>query len=426
MSCIRKTLSVCQVCLNPVNAQLIRNDGKVYMEKNCPLHGNFSIVVWHDKVNMETWRGDLPEINDKERARCPHGCAGCTEHLQGRCCVLLEVTDKCNLRCEYCFADKLESEPDLGELKNAIDIIMKVDDEDKPILQFSGGEPTLRDDLPELVAYAHIKGCRYTQLNSNGLRLCEDEEYVSALAQAGLSFVFMQFDGVCDSIYETLRGAPLLDKKLRAIEMCDKYNIGVTLVPTIVRGVNDKQIGDMIRLACSLSPAVRGIHFQPVSFFGRYPYSEYSPNVDRFTLDELLFCIGEQAGIDISLLHPSRCDHPLCGFHGSFIADGSSLKPLLRANPSDCYTVTTARRNREYVGERWKRSQKAQTSCCKNEGTKSLDDFLNTVTTHGFTISAMAFQDAINLDIERLRRCSLHVYDKGVIRPFCAKYLTPI
>jgi uncharacterized radical SAM superfamily Fe-S cluster-containing enzyme len=413
------------VCLKQVQARLVRDGGEVYMEKNCPTHGDFTVIVWRDKVSMECWRGNLPELSDDENTRCPHGCAGCWEHLQGSCCVLLEVTGKCDLRCKYCFADNIEHEPSLDELKRSIDDVMGSGD--NPLLQFSGGEPTMRDDLPELVAYAHEKGCPYTQLNSNGLRLCEDEKYVAALARAGLSFVFMQFDGVRDSVYEALRGAPLLEQKLRTIEMCDKYNIGVTLVPTIVRGINDDQIGGMIRLASSLSPAVRGIHFQPVSYFGRYPDPSIPLNEDRFTLDELLSCIGEQTDIDISALRPSRCDHPLCGFHGSFIASGESLQPLSLATASDCCGTTTARRNREYVGGRWKREAKTETCCCRPSAlTKSLDDFLISVKTHGFTISAMAFQDAMNLDIERIRRCSLHVYDKGVLRPFCAKYLTPV
>jgi len=391
------------------------------VKKNCDTHGDFETIIWRDKVDMESWRGGTGELRPGENANCPDGCAGCMEHIQGVCCVLLEVTGKCNLKCEYCFAGELEHEPDIDELKRAVEIIMSA--EDKPLLQFSGGEPSLRDDLPELISHAREMGCEYTQLNSNGLRLANDEAYVEALARAGLSFVFMQFDGVCDRVYEALRGRPLFAEKLRAIEMCDKYNLGVTLVPTIVRGVNDGQIGDIIKFGASLSPAVRGIHFQPVAYLGRYPGKP--ENNDRVTLDELLSSVCEQTDIDITNFSPSRCDHPFCGFHGSFISECRGLRPLLTGEKRDRSGITAARDNRNYVGQRWRRDPEAE-RCCRgqDEGTNSLDGFLGAVKTRGFTITAMAFQDAMNLDIERLRRCSLRVYDEGILRPFCAKYLS--
>lgn len=187
------------------------------------------------------------------------------------------------------------------------------------LLQLSGGEPTVRDDLPAIVAYAKRAGCKYVQLNSNGVRLAEDEAFVRKLADAGLSFVFMQFDGVTDQVYEALRRQPMLDIKKRAIENCGKYGIGVTLVPVIVPGVNVDQIGAIIRFAVERSPVVRGVHFQPVSYFGRVP--ELPKDEDRFTLDELMAEAVAQSGglFAMENLAPSCCDHPMCGFHGDFI-----------------------------------------------------------------------------------------------------------
>ena len=167
-------------------------------------------------------------------------------------------------------------------------------DEPGDTLQLSGGEPTVRDDLPEIVAYAKQVGCKYVQLNSNGLRLAEDEAFVKRLADAGLSFVFMQFDGVDDAVYEKLRRRPMLEVKKRAIEQCGRYGIGVTLVPVLVPGVNTEQIGDIIRFAIQRSPYVRGVHFQPVSYFGRIP--ELPADDDRYTLDELLEAVVSQSG----------------------------------------------------------------------------------------------------------------------------------
>ena len=401
----------------------MRQDGAVLLEKECPEHGHFSVPVWRGRIDYSKWRGNLPEIPEGLRLSCPD-CSGiCADHQQGTCCALLEVTRQCDLKCRFCFAEGGMAEPELSELKTAVDRILETGG--RPLIQFSGGEPTMRDDLPELIAYAAERGAPYTQLNSNGIRLAGDEQYVRSLAEAGLSFVFMQFDGVDDSVYTALRGRPLLETTLRAIETCGKYNIGVTLVPTVVRGVNDGQIGDIIRLAASLSPAVRGVHFQPVSYFGRYP--ETPEGDDRYTLDELLSAVCSQAGISESSILPSRCDHPLCGFHASFIAlpDGGLTPLSSRENGAAISGVTTAKQNREYVGRHWKRTSTAAESDFTGDIT-SLDDFIKYAKTRGFPISAMAFQDAMNLDIERLRRCSLHVYRDGALMPFCARYITPM
>ena len=320
----------------------------------------------------------------------------------------------------------------------------------KTLLQLSGGEPTVRDDLPEIVAYAKQVGCKYVQLNSNGLRLAEDEVFVKRLADAGLSFVFMQFDGVDDAVYEKLRRRPMLEVKKRAIEQCGRYGIGVTLVPVLVPGVNTEQIGDIIRFAIQRSPYVRGVHFQPVSYFGRIP--ELPADDDRYTLDELLEAVVSQSGglIKEEQIAPSCCDHPMCGFHGDFIVmPGDKLMPLTNYSGKTetepegegcCCGPDPAEKNREFVGRRWERRDLEETCCCGEKepeseacccGEESVDitnmeDFLKRAKSHGFTITSMAFQDAGNLDIERLRQCSLHVYKDGKKIPFCAYYLSPM
>lgn len=414
----RKTRSVCPICLKNIPAALVERNGIIYMEKSCPDHGDFSVAVWRGMSDFDAWRGDIPALRRGEGEECPSECGHCKGHPQGSCCVLLEVTRRCNLNCRFCFADGSMEEPSLSELKKAVRYILS---KGKPLIQLSGGEPTLRDDLPELIRYIKENGGKFVQLNSNGLRLAEDREYVKRLADAGLSFVFMQFDGVDDGVYATLRGTPLLDIKKRAIEVCGEYGLGVTLVPTVVRGVNDTQIGDIIRFGAQLTPTVRGVHFQPVSYFGRYPDT---PGDDsRYTLDELINAIETQADIKEGNISPSRCDHPACGLHSSFIAlKGGKLTPLTVRDRAP--KRTTAEQNRNYVGSRWQRDLKAEKSCCCCNEESDMDKFIRMTKLHSFTVTAMAFQDAMNLDIERLRSCSLHVYENGTLKPFCAKYLT--
>ena len=293
---IRFTRSVCPVCLKNIPAVLrTEESGRIVLQKTCPDHGFTSVPVWQGEI--------------------------------GTCCALLEVTKRCNLRCTYCFADGGQPEPDpeLSTVKAAIQDIARQCG--SPLLQLSGGEPTMRDDLPELVRFAKEAGCSYVQLNTNGIRLAEDPAYAEALAEAGLDIVFLQFDGTRDDIYKKLRGRPLLKEKRKAIGVCSDLHLGVTLVPTVVRGVNDDNLGELISLACSLAPGVRGIHFQPVSYFGRVPHAPGEE--DRYTLDRLMADISDQAGIPMESFMPSRCDHPLCGFHADFlIRPGGGLKPL--------------------------------------------------------------------------------------------------
>ena len=420
---LRRTRSVCPVCLNNIPAVLRRAaDGSVALEKTCPDHGAFSVPVWSGALDFETWLLSEPPLGPGEGLACPAGCGLCAEHESGSCCVLLEVTRRCNLRCRFCFADggSAQDDPPLEELEAAItDIVEKCG---SVLLQLSGGEPTLRGDLPRLVRFAKAAGCGTVQLNTNGLRLAREPDYAARLAEAGLDIVFLQFDGTRDEICETLRGRPLLAEKTQAIAVCSEHRLGVTLVPTVVPGVNDRDLGAIVRFAAENAPAVRGVHFQPVSYFGRHPVAPEG----RYTLDRLMADLSDQTGIRIESFLPSRCDHPLCGFHAGFLIEpDGGLRPLSSFRHAS-RTRGTARDNRAYVARHWTRPPDEPAPAGDPAGEMDFDTFLYRLRHHSLTLSAMAFQDAMNLNIERLRRCTLHVYDRGAIRPFCANYLTPI
>ena len=420
---LRKTRPVCPICLKNLPAELTRReDGVILLEKTCPEHGDFSVPVWQGRVDFDSWLLGTEALPSDAALHCPTNCGICPEHEIGTCCALLEVTSRCNLRCRYCFANggAAEQDPSQEELKAAIrDVAQKCGG---PLLQFSGGEPTLRDDLPELVRFAKEAGCGYTQVNTNGIRLAQDPAYAKRLKEAGLDIVFLQFDGTRNEIYETLRGVPLLETKLEAIRVCSELRIGVTLVPTVVKGVNDDDLGRLVALAASLAPGVRGVHFQPVSYFGRYPGTPGAE--DRYTLDMLMADISDQAGIPIESFMPSRCDHPLCGFHASFLIEPNGrLRPLSSIAHSS-HSRGCARDNREYVARHWRRAPEEAPPSADFSKEMDFDTFLYRLRHNSLTLSAMAFQDAMNLNLERLHRCSLHVYDKGKIKPFCAKYLS--
>jgi uncharacterized radical SAM superfamily Fe-S cluster-containing enzyme len=238
----------------------------------------------------------------------------------------------------------------------------------------------------------------------------------------------MQFDGTRDAIYETLRGRPLLAEKRAAIGVCAEKLLGVTLVPTVVPGVNDGDIGAILDFGFKNSPVVRGVHFQPVSYFGRYPRAPR--NEDRITLPEVLRAIEAQTDgkIKVTDFLPSSCDHPRCGFHGDFVVlpKNNILRLTQKYDPDApcCAPSGDAHlKNRSFVARRWTRTAQTGKQPGENADFRDMGNFLARVKSHGFTVTAMAFQDAYTLDIDRLRRCSLHVFDGKNTVPFCARYI---
>ena len=222
-----------------------------------------------------------------------------------------------------------------------------------------------------------------------------------------------------------------MEMKTRAIANCAQCRMGVVLVPTLVPAINADAIGEIIRYAMDSMPTVRGVHFQPVSYFGR---NSVTPTDDqRMTLPEVLAAIETQTVGRMKAEHfvPTGCEHVLCSFHGDFLVhpDGS-LKPLSLKDEGGCCGANGAngasvQKSRDFVKNRWKLG-KAKEGCCGQSGSvhADWDAVLEQMKTRRISISCMAFQDAYNLDLERLRDCCLHIVDRDRIVPFCAYNLT--
>ena len=307
-------------------------------------------------------------------------------------------------------------------------------------IQLSGGEPTLRDDLPQIVAMGREAGFGFIQINTNGLRLAQDPAFVRDLKSAGLSSVFLQFDGTADTLYRKLRGRDLLDVKLAAIKACGRHQIGVVLVPTLVPGVNDQDIGNILRRAVEHSPTVRAVHFQPVSYFGRFPH----PPADegRITLPRLMRLIETQSGgvFKAAQFSPPGCENALCSFSANFmVMPDRSVRAMGREWSGSCCPQPVkaeigAANAIGCVARQWSTPQ----ACTCASGSQrhlpddnalgdalDLDAFLLRAKTHILAVSAMAFQDVWNLDLERVRDCCIHVMAPDTrLVPFCLYNLT--
>ena len=428
---IGRTESVCPVCLRVLPAEICPGTDGVYMEKSCPEHGDFRCLIWEgDLRSYLRWAtknsaAEAPKDPKPCSRGCPYDCGLCEEHRTKGCCVLLELTKRCNLRCPVCFASAGEAgdgDPSLGQIAAQYQYLM---DHGGPFnIQLSGGEPTVRDDLPEIIALGREKGFSFFQLNTNGLRLASEPGYARSLKQAGLSTVFLQFDAVSDPVYQVLRCRRLLAEKERAIEACAEAGLGIVLVPVIAAGVNEDQVGPILRYALERMPAVRGVHFQPLSYFGRCGLDRPERPV---TIPKMLRLIEEQTGgrMRASDFGGGGAENPYCSFHASYLkkTDGS-LKALKRRAEDGCCCISSDD-SRQTVASQWS----GETEDFADDGefleTSSLDAFLEQARKNTFAVSGMVFQDAWNLDLKRLRRCYICEMDPehGMV-PFCAYNLT--
>lgn len=446
--------SVCPECLNRVVGELLRDGDVVRMVKRCPEHGEFSTVVWRGEPAFSSWvRPKIPfggGMREEGGQGCPYDCGLCARHAQRTCTALVEITSRCNLNCPVCFADSggTGADPDMATLGRMFDQTMARTGGCN--LQLSGGEPTVRGDLPDIVRLAKRAGFGFVQLNTNGLRLAEDPALAGKLAEAGLSSIFLQFDGVRDEVFRAMRGRDLFEVKKKAIGHASKASLGIVLVPTVARGVNVDQLWDIVRFGLERQPHVRGVHFQPMSYFGRYP-EDFTP--DHVTLPELMTGLEVQSGgaVKASDFLPPGCEHALCSFSGKFITseDGSFVR--LGSASCDCTPKSAEAGALKSIGvtaRQWSApltppfhpssppltGQGAEPLAGRGAEPRislappsdnDLDRFLARARTHSFTISAMAFQDAWSLNLERLQGCCIHVAQPdGRLIPFCAFNLT--
>ena len=423
-----KTKSVCPVCLRVLDAQKRAEKDGVWLDKRCPEHGPFSALIWEGNLasytawNRENRAVDPPREGKTPEKGCPLDCGLCTAHQRKGCCVLLEVTKRCDLRCPVCFASAGEGgDMSMEEIGRQYGWLMA---HGGPFnIQLSGGEPTMRDDLPEIIRLGREKGFTFFQLNTNGLRLAAEPDYAKKLQAAGLNTVFLQFDGLDDKVYITLRGRALLEEKRRCIANCAAAGLGVVLVPVIAAGVNEDQLWPIVRYALDNSPAVRGVHIPPISYFGRCALERPARPL---TIPTVLRLLEAQSGgvLRAADFSGGGAENPYCSFHATYrILKDGGLKALPKREEGCC---TASDDSRVSVAEQWS----GESCCCgdtesKLTETSALDEFLQEIRRRTFTVSGMVFQDAWNLDLERLQRCHIYEADSryGMV-PFCAYNLT--
>ncbi len=338
---IKNTKSLCPECGKPLDAEVYDEDGKVFIKKTCDEHGEFINTYWSDDGLYNRVEKYVPSVTGVDNpcvediGPCPSNCGLCSKHETSTVLGLIDVTNRCNLRCPVCFANAAAAgylyEPTQDEIRQMLRNLRNLKPHPCPAIQYAGGEPTVRKDIVELVKMAKEEGFTHVQIATNGIRLAKRENLAKELKEAGLNTVYLAFDGVTPEPYINNRGRDLLPDKIQAIENCRKAGLGVVLVPTLVKGINDHQVGDIIKFAFDHSENVYGVNFQPVSFAGRTPADHVEEQ--RITIPDFVNIIDEVTDSQVSpdAFYPPSFVEPIAEFI-SLLSGEDSAKVTLNCH----------------------------------------------------------------------------------------------
>jgi len=463
MKVIKETKSICPECLKVLDATIFEEDGKVYIKKTCPEHGYFQEVYWSDYAQYERaekFRHDgsgLKNPRTKTVKGCPYDCGICPEHKSHTALAIIDVTNRCNLKCPVCFANAAAAgyvyQPTKEEIRGMLENLRRNDPVPATALQFSGGEPTIRNDLFELIRMAKDLGFRHLEVNTNGIRLSQSVDYCKQLKEAGMSTIYLQFDGLTSDVYKFMRGIDLLDIKMKAIENCRKAGIdSMVLVVTLVKGVNDNQLGDIIRFAVKNFDVIRCINVQPVSLCGRLPETEREKM--RITIPDFMRLVEEQTEgtIRVSDFYPvptvvpvskavgalkdknyvEFSAHPHCGMATYLFIDKGKITPITKYGNIEKFVGTVNSVYNDAMKGNKRRAKMRLLAAARHMKLGFLRKYVWKVIKEGdykalgdlqrqaILLSSMHFMDPYNFDLERVQRCVIHyAVPDGRIIPFC-------
>jgi tetraether lipid synthase len=298
----------------------------------------------------------------------------------------------------------------------------------KPIpIQIGGGEPTVRKDLPDIVALARNLGYRNIELITNGIRIARQPCLLLDLKNKGLTAVYLQFDGLKKETYLKIRGQDMTTVRHHAVQATREARLCCTLSAVVTRGVNDDEIGDVVQYGVTNIDTVRAINFQSATrFTGRFDLDqEYS----GYSLPALLRLIQAQTGIPADSFRSEHLGHPLCNAMSYVFVVDSRLEPLFKYITREDMLAFLGNDGREKVlglfgGKTeffmrylcnpgaWKLIGKAMPIFGRNP--------LNVLSTKHILIFAKSFMERDGLDGGRVRQCCYAITDTDGVFSFCA------
>jgi uncharacterized radical SAM superfamily Fe-S cluster-containing enzyme len=286
-----------------IKAQIIERDGKILMVKDCPKHGHFEDVMAIDSAFFkhleECFPGrDIRAHNDEKLHN--HGTST-VKHGRGSV-LTIDLTNRCNMMCDPCFMDANQvgfvHELSWEDIKTLLDNAVSIKPRRQMSVQFSGGEPTLSPYFLDAVRYAVKVGYNSVQAATNGIEFAKSPEFCKQAAEAGLRYAYLQFDGIGNEANSHRLVGNLFDVKLKAIH--NLHSAGVEIVPviTIINGINNEQVGAVVRFALDNPKIISFLSFQPVSFTGRdEEVTDDRRAAQRYTLSHLAHDVKNQVGL---------------------------------------------------------------------------------------------------------------------------------
>ncbi len=296
-----------------IKAQIIERDGQIWMIKDCPEHGHFEDLMAIDSKFLKHIEANFPgrdiQAHNDEKLH-NHGSSTIK---YGRGAVLtVDLTNRCNMMCDPCFMDANQvgfvHELSMEDVKEILDNAISIKPRRQMSVQYSGGEPTLSPHFLESIRYAREVGYNSVQAATNGIEFAKSKEFCREAAEAGLRFVYLQFDGIGNDANSHRQVGNLFDVKLRAINNLHEAGVDIVLVTTLVNGINNDQVGSIIRFALENPKKISFVSFQPVSFTGRDEHiTEHRRLQQRYTLSHMAQDVKDQVGIT----EPTRDWFPL-------------------------------------------------------------------------------------------------------------------
>jgi len=450
-------------------------EGEIRLAKRCEEHGVTRDVYWSDAEmyrrarEWAEWDDHLDTAHEipKGPIQCPTDCGLCPMHKSHTGLGNITVTNRCDLSCWYCFFYAREDDPIYEPTKAQLREMVRRTAEEDPIganaIQLTGGEPTLRDDLVEIVEIAR-EYVDHVQLNTHSAVLAGDVDRVEALRDAGVTTIYTSFDGV-----DPGTNSKNYWELPEAIRTYREAGVGTVLVPTIIGGTNVDQVGDVVRFGAANSDVVRGVNFQPVSLVGRMPKSKRE--TQRVTIPDVIHALEDQTdgAVPTDAWHPipsvlpvSRfaetwngsplyelSNHFACGMATYVYLDGDDLVPITDFLDVDAFVHALdeiadrfdsplSRVEKTRVGARlaWELYQAVDREAEPEDVRigRWLREALTEATYEGLVefhrnalfLGIMHFQDPYNYDVDRVERCDIHyAMPDGRVVPFCAYNVLP-
>jgi len=464
---LEKIQSVCPACyqdgkIQKIDASIVEDDGKVWISKKCESHGFFKDIYFGDSSLYKKWMkykvtgNPSPDV----KTQVLDYPTLYPQHKSQTVLTNLLVTNRCNLRCSYCFMNAGASgsvyEPSLEEINKLMIQARSQKPMGSKAIQITGGEPTIREDLFEIIKMAKEVGFSHIQVNTNGIKLSESVDYCKKLKDEHVNTIYMSFDGV------TKKTNPWIEQNKKAIKNLREANLKAVLVPVLIGDKNLHESGKIVRFALENMDIIRGVNFQPISFCGRITKlkdkkrdkqrvdyvammetieKEFNGQISRndfypvpfvYPISKLIEELKGETQVEFTA-------HPGCG--GAtylFYEDGKPL-PITRfidveglldfinkqsqtKGPLKKIRIATSflRHINDFVDESKAPHGFNLKKLLKDAAIGGSYDSLRGFHYKSLFIGSMWFQDAFNINFDRLERCVIHYTTLEGIVPFCA------